>query len=221
VPNISETDWNNKFEAAKTFMASRIEIPRLLIEVSSQHPLKDGLFPGEEFELRLLMGIDLHNKALAEGLEVEIFVPGSRHRIGEVADLVSLTKSGNEFLRSYGIPEEILHGQDLIDKYKGDLGVYSTADEAFVAASYFKDNPFGRLYSVVSPFQLTRKSLHYIWAEVLPQFYTAPTANSFHNPLGEIYYVLPYVRDIDPDWQGEDSERGNRSRAERVPRTNL
>lgn len=213
---ITKADWEAKYEAAEDFMASRSHNPTVLIEVSSQHPLRDGLYPGEEFKARLLEGMNLRDEAMADGLEVEIFVPGSRHRIGSVADLVSLSQAGTEFLQNNGVPREILHGQDLMDKYKGSKGVYSSADEAFVAASYFKDYPFGRLYSVVSPFQLMRKSLHYIWAGVIPLFYTAPTVDSFHDPIREIY-GFQYVRDVDPDMQGEDSERGNKSRAERMP----
>ena len=108
------------------------------------------------------------------GIKVEIYVPGSTHVFKGHADKISLSKAGINFLSQLGIPLEALHGDDLNIKYKGMDGVYNSADECFVAASYFKDNNFGRLYSVLSPVQLFRKTFHYMEYGVLPQNYNAP-----------------------------------------------
>ena len=44
--------WQNKLEIAKQNSRDRNHFPNLLIEIAAQHPLKDGLVPGEEFEER-------------------------------------------------------------------------------------------------------------------------------------------------------------------------
>lgn len=214
---ISRELWEEKYEQAKQFMQERKDISKTLIEIAAQHPLKNGTYPNEEFTKRLLFGKSLYDEETKQGNDVDIYVPGSRHMLNGISDKISLSQAGVIFLREQGIPEEALHGEDLNQQYKGNKGVYNSADECFVASSYFKDGDFGQLYSVLSPVQIYRKALHYIWFGVVPLFYTAPTAQTFHNYIREVYDLIPYVRDIDPDLQGEDSYYGNLWRKERIP----
>ncbi|GHO98372.1 hypothetical protein KSF_084200 [Reticulibacter mediterranei] len=214
---VKREEWDEKYEKAKQFMASRKDEKSILIEVAAQHPLVEGLYPNEEFAERLLFGKKLYEERKKEGYKVALYIPGSRHMHEGAADKVALCEAGKTFLLQHDVPESVIHGDDLNRKYKGEKGVYNSADECFVAASYFKDGGFGQLYSILSPLQIYRKALHYIWFGVLPLFYTAPTAQTYHNYIKEVYELIPYVRDIDPDMQGEDSYYGNLWRRERKP----
>lgn len=210
--------WEKKYTTAKLFMKSRYSNPSLLIEIAAQHPLVDGEKPNEEFLERLHLGKMLYDREKKKGIKVEIYVPGSLHVYKGRADKMSLSEAGVNFLSQLGIPLEVLHGDDLNMKYKGMDGVYNSADECFVAASYFKENNFGRLYSVLSPVQLFRKTLHYMEFGVLPQNYTAPVPETFHNYIGEIFEAIPYVLFVDPSMQGEGSIRSKEIREERKPK---
>src|SRR5262249_39800186 len=139
--------------------------------------------------------------------KVEIYVPGSIHMFEGRPDKVSLSKAGSEFLGQQGLPLHLIRGDDLNERYKGEDGVYNSADECFVAASYFKDGRFGHLYSVLSPAQVFRKTLHYLEFGVLPLNYTAPSLETFHNYIGEIFEAIPYVLFVDHSLQESDSIR--------------
>ena len=210
--------WEQKFETAKSFMELRLSIPAVFIEVAAQHPLIDGEKPNEEFTKRLLLAKKLYEQESNSGRHVEIYVPGSRHVYEGVADKISLSEAGGRFLEQQGISRQVIHGEDLNIKYKGDKGVYNSADECFVASSYFKDGDFGHLFSVLSPVQVFRKTIHYIEFGVLPLNYTAPTLNTFHNYIGEIFEAVPYALFVDPDMQSENSVGANELRRSRMPR---
>jgi len=216
---IAKIDWEEKLKAAKTFMKSRKKKNKILIEIAAQHPLEKGKFPNEEFKQRLLLGKSLYQNEKKKGKHVEIYVPGSRHMHKNIADEISLSQAGVNFLLKEGLPKKDINGENLNNKYKGKKGVYNSADECFVASSYFKDGNFGLLYSVLSPVQLFRKALHYIWFGVLPLFYTAPTQDTYHNYLRETYDLIPHVRDFDPGMQSKNSFWGNKWRKERIPRS--
>lgn len=210
--------WNTKLELARDLMALRQKQPRALIEVAAQHPLDDGVRPGPEFSARLDRALELHATLRAAGRDVEFYVPGSRHMYRGVADKISLSRAGCDYLIAQGIPAVGVRGEDLNRRYKGADGVYNSADECFVAASYFKDTgDFGSLHSVLSPGQLHRKMLHYIDFGVLPLAHTAPTSDSFHNYIHEAFFELPYVLLEDPNLQSPDSPKARRLRAERRP----
>jgi len=217
----TEEEWEEKFVQAKKLMVSRLEIKKVLIEVAAQHPLIDETKPGVEFTARLLKGEELFHENLQEGMEVEIYVPGSLHMWEGIVDKIPLSEAGVRFLEERGLPREALHGEDLNQRYKGNTplpGVYNSADECFVAANYFRDRNFGRLCSVVSPNQLNRKTLHYIWFGIIPLFYTATTQINFHDPVFENFHLVPYVLNVDPDWQSIDSYQGNLQRQKKDPR---
>lgn len=215
---VKREEWEKRYETAKRFMEERGKIKKVLIEVSAQHPLNKREEPNKEFKNRLLFGKEIYLRERQNGMNAEIYVPGSRHMHKGIADKISLSEAGNIFFLKQGIPREIIHGDDLNKKYKGEKGVYNSADECFVSTSYFKDEIFGKLYCVLSPLQIYRKALHYIWFGVLPLFYTAPTQKTFHNYIKEIYEFIPYVRDIDPEMQSKNSFLANLWRKERVPK---
>jgi len=198
-------------------MASRGGQDSVLIEVAAQHPLVNGTKPGSEFTARLDRGIELFRALQKEYQLVEMYVPGSRHAHLGTADDLSLSNAGTAYLREAGIPPEVLHGDDLNTTYKGNAGVYNSADECFVTASYFKDADFGRLISVVSPVQLFRKMLHYAAFGVLPLSYTAPTDSTYHDYVEEAFDNIPYVLLTDHDLQSAESSAAAEARAERMP----
>lgn len=214
----SREEWERRFVAAKEFMSARSHLRRDLIEIAAQHPLIDGEKPNEEFSRRLLLGIDLYHRLRREGREVELYVPGSRHSFEGIADTVSLSEAGRAFLIARGIPAEAIHGDDLNEKFKGDAGVYNSADECFVTASYFIHGEFGGLHTVASPVQLMRKNLHYIWFGVVPLSHTAPTTDAYHNWLFEAFDAVPHVLCVDPSVQDPKSEWSLHSRETRRPK---
>ena len=193
--------WLKKYNKAKSFMQKRSGGNRVLIEVAAQHPLIDGVRPNEEFEKRLMLGIELYEQETQKGNYVEFYVPGSLHQYNGVPDKIELCEAGCKFLREHGIDEKIIHGHDLNEKYKGSDGVYNSADECFVSSKYFVDGNFNFLFSVVSPAQMYRKTLFYIEFGVLPLNFSAPTTNTFHNYIDEIFLHLPNVLFEDHSWQ--------------------
>jgi len=126
--------------------------------------------------------------------------------INGIEDKVTLSAAGVTYLVSKGIPAEILHGDDLNDRYKGigsgapHQGVYCGADECFVTSQYYKDNEkFGQLFCVASPIQAQRKRLHYVDFEVRPRIITAQSSSYFHNAAREVGHNLLDVLKIKPD----------------------
>ncbi|GAA3028372.1 hypothetical protein [Kitasatospora sp. NPDC127067] len=209
--------WRDRLSAAQAFMRERQHLPGVLIEVAAQHPLVDRAVPGEEFAARLRRGHELFQEYADTGRPVEIYVPGSRHRHLGVEDESSLSRAGGDFLGKLGIPSSAVHGDDLNERYKGDAGVYGSADECFVASSYFKDGDFGTLVSVCSPAQMMRKTVHYLQFGVYPLNHTAPTAEGFHDFLYELLVAVPQVMSTDDTLQDAGSDGAGRLRADRRP----
>lgn len=187
-----------------------------LIEVAAQHPLAEDGTPGKEFTLRLDRAVELYQSLTAEGKKVRIFVPGSRHQYQGVADAVSLSDAGKEYLAKKGIPKKNILGMDQIKKFKGEDGVYNSADECFVASEIFKKGDYHRLYCVCSSAQMLRKKLFYLAFGVIAQFHTVDADRMFHNDLYEIFETIPYVLYEDHTWQDPAGKEYQRTRAERV-----
>jgi hypothetical protein len=209
--------WTAQRDAARAFMATRLPLPTALLEISAQHPLRFGATPGNEFRARLDMGIYLFDELSHQGIAVQVYVPGSRHQHEDIEDFVSLSHAGCAYLRSKGLPEKILHGDDLNARYKGKQGVYGSADEAYVAASFFRDAGLGRLVSVMSPAQVMRKSLYYLAFGVYPMSYAVPDGNAFHDYVAEALASVPHTLFIDHDLQSEKSGAAARLRSTRDP----
>src|SRR4051812_14774190 len=91
---------------------------RALIEVASQHPLAHGREPDDEFQARLRLGVALFRQRVAAGDQVEIYVPGSRHREGSAVDEISLSRAGTEYLVGLGVPDASIRGEDLNERYR-------------------------------------------------------------------------------------------------------
>lgn len=219
--NAARQEWEHKFIAARNMTASRQSIRTVLIEIAAQHPLIDGWTPGEEFLARLRLGIELYEKMSSTGMTAEIYVPGSRLMEQGVEDKISLSDAGAQFVVAHGIRAEAVHGSDLNDRYKGPSapqpGVFCSADECFVAASYWHDKGFGQLASVVSPGQALRKMLHYIEFGVYPLIYTAPTFAAAHSPVAEVFELIPAVLHEDASLQAVDSRQAIGFRKARMP----
>jgi len=223
LPHLSNSEgarreWETKYRDAAAFMKTRPSSGRVLLEIAAQHPLVDARFPNEEFTARLHRGVELYHSYIQQGMSVEIYVPGSRHMFDGVSDAVSLSRAGSSFLIENGIPGVVVHGDDLNHRYKEKEGVYGSADECFVASSFFKSSDFEVLGSVVSPGQLMRKTLHYIAFGVLPLCYTVPVKHAFHDYIHEIFDEIPYVLYVDDTLQDADSEKAKLLRQQRRPK---
>jgi len=213
--------WEQKLANSRAAVAAREGTAKVLIEVAAQHPLIDGVTPGEEFAARLRFSIDLFRQLTAAGAAVEIYVPGSRLMDNGLEDKISLSAGGCAFLRANGVPDRMLHGDDLNDRYKGPAtaqpGVCCSADECYVAACYWRDGGFGRLASIVSVGQMHRKLLHFIEFGVYPFMHTVPTFVSAHDPVHEAMQMIPAVLYDDPDLQGPSSRQAIAFRRTRLP----
>ncbi len=212
----AEEYWKGRYEESRVNMASRSGDTEL-IEVAAQHPLRSNGKPGREFAKRLDLAAELYHKLMEQGSDVKIYVPGSLHVHDGKADKCALSDAGVRYLKAKQIPEEDLLGNEMNVLYKGDAGVYNTADECYVAARIFSDGEFRRLHCVCSPNQLMRKKLFYIAFGVIPYYYTVNIDSLAHDDIYEFFHGVPDVLFNDHTWQGKDSENGNRTRRDRMP----
>ena len=200
--------WTERYLSAQKYMSEREDLfDNVLIEVAAQHPLKNRTVPNKEFEARLNKAIELYDYYTNDGREVTIYVPGSRHKFGEISDEVSLSTAGVNYLLQKGIPPERLLGDDVNQKYKGKHGVYNSADECFVSSEVFKNGQFEKLVCICSPNQIMRKTMLYIEFGCVPLCFGVTTEKMYHrNIVGEVFDSLNRVLYIDHSWQDEKSE---------------
>lgn len=213
----AEAYWKDLYQKAKQNSLLR-DGESELIEVAAQHPLRPDGKPGKEFEKRLKRAEKLYHQLLNEGRNVHIYVPGSVHNYKGKTDPCSLSKAGKDYLISLGIPETDILGDEENIKFKGDRGVYNTADECYVASRIFFEGDYSRLHCVCSPNQLLRKKLFYVAFGVIPFFYTVNAENLAHDEIYELFHAIPDIIEHDHTWQDIGSFHGNRTRAERDPR---
>jgi len=196
-------EWHNLYEIAKKNMhASKIN-EGVLIEVAAQHPLIDGTQPNEEFSKRLDLAITLYEKMNKDGKKVNIYVPGSIHKCNDEVDKISLSNAGRNYLIKKGIPEVHIFSEDMNNKYKGEAGVYNSADECYVACKIFSDCGFGELHCVCSSGQMMRKMLCYIKNGCVPYMHTVSCDEMFHDYVDEAFICIPRVLE---DIQGDSVE---------------
>ena len=216
--------WIDRQNIAEKNMKKHQIYKDILIEVASQHPLNSDGTPLDEFAKRLDYAYELYSKLQEKRKEdgitrnIKIYVPGSLHLYEGIPDKNSLSEAGKNYLIQKGMSESDILADDYNQKYKGDKGVYNSADECYVASQTFLNERYGVIYAVCSPNQLARKQLFYIACGVLPHFYTVPTDNMAHDSVVELIEKVPNVIYKDHDWQGEDSIYAKMSREERQPK---
>lgn len=208
--------WRKLAEEARDVMAQVRENDGLLIEVAAQHPLIDGIYPNPEFSARLDAAIKRYELERENRETVKIYVPGSRHMQNGIADRISLSAAGCNYLETHGVDPADLYGKDANSKYKGDDGVYNSSDECYVATRLFRDLGFGRLASYCSPAQLMRKALSYIQFGVLPDMYSVPCDDMFHDYVDEVFIHIPVFLGDGTGLQ-VDSDEAKRLREIRKP----
>ncbi len=206
--------WARKKKLATKNMAERAHNNKVLIECAAQHPLVDGVYPGEEFITRLEATYKIYNQLKEQGTIANIYVPGSIHKVNGIAEKISLSCAGKKYLIDKGVPEEIIFGDEKNEKYKQDEGVYNSADECFVASKIYLDGDYRELISVCSSNQTIRKTLFYYAFGILPKCYGVPSINMYHDTMDEAMLVNEVVCS-DHDWQDKDSKYYTRTRKER------
>ena len=200
--------WLDKYtKALETMEKSRKSGTGILIEVAAQHPLKDGMYPAEEFEARLNLGLKLYNE-LANNNVVKFYIPGSRHQENGKADLVSLSEAGKNYLISKGIPAENIFADDANFEIMGEKGVYNSTDECYVSCKLFEKYNFKEMHLVCSPNQMMRKMLCYIDFVYFPNIHTASYEKMYHNPINEIFECIPKV--LENNQKAQDETRNAR-----------
>jgi hypothetical protein len=216
---INKQYWLEKENIAKENMKFHLKNEsHILIEVASQHPLIDGIYPNDEFKARLDKAIEIYNYYLSQGINVSIYVPGSIHKYNEVIDKISLSKAGISYLLEKNIPLSALKGEGINLLYKGEDGVYNAADECYCTSKLFLENNYSNLICVCSTNQIPRKSLFYIEFGVVAQFVNIFTEKMFHdNYIEEIFGSFSNVLYFDHSWQDKDSFIFKECRKERKP----
>ena len=213
----AEEYWKKLYAEAKANSLGRAGEAEL-IEVAAQHPLRPDGRPGAEFARRLDKARELYFKLRETDTPCAIYIPGSVHCYRGKADPCSLSEAGRAYLTAAGIPPEDLLGEAENRRYKGDQGVYNTADECYVASRIFFDGDYRRLHCVCSPNQIMRKKLFYIAFGVIPYYHTVNSDRPAHDDMYELFHSIPGILALDHTWQGSDSVQGKRTREERDPR---
>lgn len=200
---MSEYDkWKNCYQDAEYYMNSISSNSGTLIEVAAQHPLTDSGEPGDEFRARLDSAIKFYYNLEKQA---KFYIPGSLHKFNGKIDKVSLSESGKQYLMKNGISENDIYAEDANKEFKPG-GVYNSSDECYVTANLFKKLEYGRLVCFCSPAQLMRKALSYIQFGVVPDIYSAPYKNMFHNYIDETFRYIPELINGKTGLQGASKE---------------
>lgn len=216
----SKQYWDSKYLIAKQNMDSHQNFsPFVLIEVASQHPLKEQKYPSDEFALRLDKAYEIYISYKNKGISVNIYVPGSRHMFDNIEDEISLSEAGINYLINKGVPKKDLLGDEKNILYKGEDGVYNAGDECYVTSLIFKNGQYSSLICVCSVNQMPRKYLFYLEFEVIAKFYTVTSETMFHdNFIAEIFGSFNNVLYFDHSWQDPKSFIYIESRKQRKPK---
>lgn len=208
--------WKEFYKIATENMSKTTKNSGILIEVAAQHPLIERMKPNEEFEKRLLLAVQLYKDETTKSKNVYIYCPGSLHMDNGIADKISLSEAGKKFLISQGIPENHIYGDEMNSKYKGNLGVYNSSDECYVASKIFEDMNYKELHCICSSAQMMRKVFSYIRFGYIPNIHTVSCDNMYHNYLDEVFKNIPSLLKENNAFQG-DSKIADMMRKARNP----
>lgn len=213
--NTAEVYWAEKYKHA---LQTQVADPkRVLIQISAQHPLVNGDTPNEEFCSRLNAGIALYHELKEHGKQVKFYIPGSTHAENGQLDALPLSEAGKNYLLAQNIPATDIYANDMNIKYKGNDGVYNSADECYVCAKIYIDEGFEELHCFCSPLQVLKNQLFFIENGILAKIYSIPAKNYYHNPFFEAGVMIPEIVFYDHSWQG-NSYYGMKSRKDRMPK---
>lgn len=160
----------------------------ILIEIAAQHPLKSDGTPGSEFQERLNRGFQLYNE-FKNNEEVYIYIPGSCHDDSGV----SLSDAGKKYLLAKGIPESHVYGDAIQEEIMNNKGVYNSFEECFVTYSIYKQKNFRKVFSVCSPYQMSRKILFYILLGIVVEAIPVYCRKMWHNIIKENFEDIPFL----------------------------
>jgi len=228
--------WVEREAEARAVMVQRAESPLAadtLVAVASQHPLLKGVYPGDEYRLRLDTTVRLWREAAERGERVQVAVFGSRHKDDRPeamkaeaqgqprpVDKVSLNDVAKAYLLVKGVPAEDIR-DEWNQLYKGDEGIYNGGDEVLVASAGFHDNPnFKNFKFILSPGQWARTRLYCYANRVDPEFVPPDDIETVDSQFhGGLRMLIPKIitEFRDPTWQGEGSFLGKTARQNRRP----
>ncbi|MGN0153210.1 MAG: hypothetical protein ACI4A3_02075 [Lachnospiraceae bacterium] len=191
IVSVQQKNWYEKVQLAKRTMESRsAQSDSVLIEVAAQHPLVDGLYPGDEFKGRLDEAIRISK----DYGNVKFFIPGNIHSAGGKMDKISLSESGRNYLVSKGIPKEsIITINDCAGLLGYEVKAYNSTDECRIASELFNHLGFGKLLCVCSPAQLMRKMFSYVGFSLYPEVHTFCCENMYHEYTEEFFRAIPIL----------------------------
>lgn len=189
-------EWSMYYECACRHMEVCLEREGpTLLEVSAQHPLIDGLYPGEEFVRRLQMAKNIvcHTSLFVEDDDrsIYIYVPGSRRKCDGAEDKVSLSEAGVAWLKD-NLPvwaqDKIIGGDEKNTYLTDGEDTFNGEDECYATTVLFNQLMASRLFCVCSQGQMMRKLLCYIRFEYYPDCFTVQ--GTFHKPTWEAIYGI-------------------------------
>lgn len=212
IVSVTQKEWSEKVKAAKQKMkAAKENGEYILIEVAAQHPLVDGIYPGEEFKGRLDEALRIAN----DREDVRFFVPGDLHCHNGIKDKIPLSDAGKNYLVEKGIPDEFIYTIHDISSLLGHAeSIYNSTDECRVAAEIFSKYNFSKLICVCSPAQLMRKMFSYVGIGVYPEMHTFCCDNMYHDYIEEFFRAIPIVVN-DKGMLTGDSNEARRLKKER------
>jgi hypothetical protein len=179
-----------------------------LLIPASQHPLVDGIYPGDEFQERLKAAARRYEEVVSQGGKAEFFLTANRHHdihSGQT-DNVALYDAAERWLVNRGVPANVLHGKDWIDGFKPQ-GVYNGAAEIAVATAGFLENErFCDAEYFCSPGQVSRARI-YALAYGLPLGLQVPKSlehqpNQFHEASLRLLTLNGLLKTFDPYGNG-------------------
>lgn len=205
--------WDAMYQEAVGNMAACASASSdVFIEIAAQHPLVNGLYPGEEFESRLQEGLKRllePAKYLGENIHpkhVFLYVPGGRHKKDGVEDTISLSEAGMAWLRAHdcGLHTQLRGGDELNARLTDGRGIFNGEDECDAAVRMFKELGAGRFICICSQGQMMRKALAYIRRGYYPEFVVVP--GKHHSPVWEAFYGIPRLIGAGEVMSAEDRE---------------
>ena len=173
--------WLERQNYAKEYMKSVSLIKKVLIEIETPAYQLDWKVKSvrDDFDTRLVRAVELYKREQQKGNEVQIYA----HGIGK-----HISEQELNFLNENGIDLNTVHGEDVSSLFNEneELNFSETSE---VVSKYFKQENFGKIFSVSKTINMYRKYLTYIQNGIYPLNYTSIN-NEYYDFANEIFRNL-------------------------------